>query len=224
MSYPLFAFSQHLATQELPTAVRAVIGKLLRRATPLTQLALTGALSCLPAERRALPTALLWQSTHGPLLETARLLTEVCHGAGEPMPYDFLATQPAIAAAQIQPFLPGLQSATHFPLAEEGQANWSLLLTLGARWLNAGRYQQVLCAHLDSEGEQHEGHWLVLTRAPLEIAAIRLHLAASGNTANLPDTPDLPRQLADWLSGSSTSAIHLESPAQPALAVEFARI
>jgi hypothetical protein len=35
------------------------------------------------------------------------------------MPYDFLASQPAIAAAQIQPFLPGLQSATHFPLDTE---------------------------------------------------------------------------------------------------------
>jgi len=224
MSYPLFAISQQLAREELPTAMRAVIGKPLRRATPLTQLALTGALTCLPADLRALPTAFLWQSTHGPLHETAKLLTEVCHGAGEPMPYDFLATQPAIAAAQIQPFLPGLQSATHFPLAVEGQANWSLLLTLAACWLDAGRYQQVLCAHLDSEGEQHEGHWLLLRRAPLEIGAIRLQLVASENSAGFSDTPDLPRQLADWNSGSGTPAIRLESPTQHALAVEFARI
>jgi hypothetical protein len=36
------------------------------------------------------------------------------------MPYDFLATQPALAAAQIQAFLPGLQSASHLPLNNAG--------------------------------------------------------------------------------------------------------
>ncbi|MBK6357247.1 MAG: hypothetical protein IPF44_11245 [Betaproteobacteria bacterium] len=114
--------SQSFAPANLPAAVRAALGKPLRRAAPLTQLALVGALACLPAERRTLPTTLLWQSTSGPRLETLTLLEEVCGGSAEPMPYDFLATQPAIAAAQIQSFLPGLQTAMHLPLDSEGSA------------------------------------------------------------------------------------------------------
>ena len=86
------ALSQSFAPADLPAAVRAALGKPLRRAAPLTQLALVGALACLPPERRHLPTALLWQSTSGPRLETLALLDEVCYGSAEPMPYDFLAT------------------------------------------------------------------------------------------------------------------------------------
>ena len=93
------ALSQSFAPANLPAAVRAALGKPLRRAAPLTQLALVGALACLPAERRTLPTTLLWQSTSGPRLETLTLLDEVCGGSAEPMPYDFLATQPATADA-----------------------------------------------------------------------------------------------------------------------------
>ena len=92
------AFSQQFVPTELPAAVRAALGKPLRRAAALTQLALLGAFAALPAERRALPTALLWQSTSGPRLETLTLLAEICEAGGEPMPYDFLATQPALAA------------------------------------------------------------------------------------------------------------------------------
>ena len=74
------------------------------------------------------------------------MLVEIFTGAGEPMPYDFLAIQPAIAAAHLQPHLSGLEP-TYFPAAAEGAASWALLLALAARWLAAGRYAQVLCAH-----------------------------------------------------------------------------
>ena len=77
--------SQQHAPEKLPAAVRAALGKPLRRAATLTQLALVGALTCLPKERRHQPTALLWQSTSGPRLETQTLLEEVCHGSAEPM-------------------------------------------------------------------------------------------------------------------------------------------
>jgi len=216
--------SQQLAPDKLPAAVRSALGKPLRRAATLTQLALVGALACLPKERHHLPTALLWQSTSGPRLETLSLLEEICHGSAEPMPYDFLATQPAIAAAQIQPFLPGLQSATHFPLDSEGEANWSLLLTLASNWLNEGRYAQVLCAHLNSWAESADGHWLALATAPLENAPANLHIRTMNYTDALPDTPDFPAALARWLAQPANRLLHLQSSATPRLAVEFAQI
>lgn len=224
MIYLNAAFTQQHAPADLPTAVRAALGKPLRRASALTQLALLGTVACLPAERRSLPTALLWQSTHGPRLETRVMLDEVCAGAGEPMPFEFLATQPALAAAQIQPFLPGLQSAMHFPLDTEGVAHWSLLLGLASNWLKEGRYAQVLCAHLDSSPDGAEGHWLALGAEPLENCQIGLNIGAVSCNDHLPDTPDFPKHLADWQQQSSSTRLILLSPGVPRLTVEFARL
>ncbi|MDP3537277.1 MAG: hypothetical protein Q8S26_01090 [Azonexus sp.] len=224
MIYINAAFTQQHAPAELPAAVRAALGKPLRRASALTQLALLGALASLPAERRSLPTALLWQSTRGPRLETRAMLDEVCAGAGEPMPFEFLATQPALAAAQIQPFLPGLQSAMHFPLDTEGVAHWSLLLGLASNWLKEGRYAQVLCAHLDSSPGGAEGHWLALGAEPLENRQIGLHIGEVTCNDHLPDTPDFPNHLANWLQQASSSRLMLLSPGTPQLTVEFARL
>ena len=220
----LHAFlSQHYTSATLSSAVRAALGKPLRRAAGLTQLALVGALASVPSERRHLPTAVLWQSTSGPRQETVHLLEETCSG-GEPMPYDFLATQPAIAAAQIQPFLPGLLSATHLPLDTTGMASWSLLLTLANNWLDEGRYAQVLCAHLDHGTESADGHWLVVGSEPLENLRISLQLEETVPANALPDTPDFPVHLADWLEQTASPMLHLRSPAHPRLAVEFARL
>jgi len=216
--------SQHFTPADLPAAVRAALGKPLRRAAPLTQLTLVGALACLPAERRHLPTAILWQSTSGPRLETLALLDEICTGSAEPMPYDFLATQPAIAPAQIQSFLPGLQSAMHLPLDSEGVAQWSMLLSLAAIWLEEGRYEQVLCAQLDHWPDAASGHWLALSRAPLENPVARLHLTDNAASTPHPDTPDFPARLADWLAGTDSPTLSLQSPVAMRLAVEFARL
>ena len=215
--------SQHFAPADLPAAVRAALGKPLRSAAPLTELALVGALACLPAESRTLPTALLWQSTSGPRLETLTLLEEVCNGSGEPMPYDFLATQPAIAAAQIQSFLPGLQTAMHLPLDSEGVANWSLLLSLAIVWLNEGRCDQVLCAQLDHAADAASGHWLALSRAPLENSPASLQLVSNASNDTLPDTPDFPARLAKWLAGNDGPTLSLHSPVAMKLTVEFTR-
>lgn len=223
MIYLNAAFSQHHATADLPAAVRAALGKPLRRAAGLTQLVLLGALAGLPAERRSLPTALLWQSTRGPRLETRTMLDEVCAGGGEPMPFEFLATQPALAAAQIQPFLPGLQSAMHFPLDTEGLAHWSLLLGLASNWLNEGRYAQVLCAHLDSSADSADGHWLAVSTEPVENSPARLQLMEASGPMGLPDTPDFPAHLADWLKHTSDPRLLLQSPGISRLTVEFAR-
>ncbi|MFN4326835.1 MAG: hypothetical protein ACK4FP_13245 [Azonexus sp.] len=216
------AFSQQFAPAELPAAVRAALGKPLRRAAVLTQLALLGACAALPAERRSLPTALLWQSTSGPRLETLTLLAEMAEG-GDPMPYDFLATQPALAAAQIQPFLPGLQAASHVPLDNADSANWGLLLHLAMAWLGEGRYSQVLCAQLDHRHDMASGHWLSLQRAPASPLRARLERIASG-PSGLPDAPDLPARIALWLSGPGPSRLQLDPPAGCGQTVEFVRL
>lgn len=224
MTYLDTVITQEFTAAELPAAVRAALGKPLRRTATLTQLAVVGALACLPAERRTLPTALLWQTRSGPRAETLALLEEVCNGAAEPMPYDFLATQPAIAAAQLKPFLPGLQSATCLPLADEATTNWSLLLSLADHWLQTGRYAQVLCAQLDHAGDQASGQWLALSAAPLENSLASLHLSEVTPDEALADASDFPAHLDHWLAAGSIGPLHLQSAAGQKLAVEFARI
>jgi len=218
------AFSQIFALDALPAAIRATLGKPLRRAAALTQLAVVGAFAALPESARAEPCALLWQSTSGPRPETLTLLDEMCDGAGEPMPYDFLATQPAIAAAQLQPLLPGLCSATHLPLASDTNADWHLLLALAATWLTEGRYSRILCAQLDHWGEQASGHWLSLTANHLESSQASLQVASQAVDNAHQDHPDFPIALAHWLEAGKLPTLTLRSPAQPSLAVEFARL
>ena len=217
------ALSQRFAPDELPAAVRAALGKPLRRAAALTQLAVVGAFAALPEAARGEPTALLWQSTSGPRPETLTLLDEMCRGAGEPMPYDFLATQPAIAAAQLQPLLPGLRSAMHLPLADDRQADWHLLLALAATWLATGRCRRVLCAQLDHWGDCASGQWLSLTDRRLATSLASLRTEAAG-PASAADTPELPATVADWLAAGRAPTLTLHSPARPRLAVEFARL
>lgn len=216
--------SQQCAPDALPAAVRAAVGKPLRRAAALTQLALTGACACLSDEARRQPTILLWQSTSGPRLETLNLLDEVCLGGGEPMPYDFLATQPALAAAQIHPFLPGLRSATHLPLDGENSANWSMLLTLACLWLDQGRCAQVLCAQLDHWPDEATGRWLALGAQAQANTLARLHPASAPTPTGQADTPDFPALLTEWLNAGSTPSFFLHAATNPRLAVEFARL
>lgn len=224
MIYLNTVITQEFTAAELPAAVRAALGKPLRRAAPLTQLAVAGAQACLPADRRQLPTALLWQTRSGPRAETLNLLEEVCNGAAEPMPYDFLATQPAIAAAQLKPFLPGLHSATCLPLADDVATNWSLLICLADHWLQTGRYAQVLCAQLDHTNDQSSGQWLTLSAAPLENSLASLHLSEVTPDEALADASDFPARLDHWLAAESSGHLYLQSAAGQKLAVEFARI
>lgn len=216
--------TQHFAPDALPAAVRAAIGKPLRRAAALTQLALVGACASLPEAQRGQPTVLLWQSISGPRQETLNLLDEVCLGGGEPMPYDFLATQPALAAAQIQPFLPGLRSATHLPLDNELASHWVLMLGLACTWLDQGRCTQVICAQLDHWSDSASGQWLAVTDRPLETSLTSLQITDENATATSPDNADFLAGLREWLNSGHSSHLTLQSAAFPRLAVEFARL
>ncbi|MCK6390951.1 MAG: hypothetical protein L6Q40_07995 [Azonexus sp.] len=222
MRIALTPFSQHLAPATLGAAVRAALGQPLRRAAPYTQLLACGAFQLLLPAERDMPFALLWQTTRGPREETLALLAEVCEGSGEPMPYDFLATQPAIAAAQLQPLLPGLAHAQCSPLAHATGADWQSLLTQAANWLVHGRYARVLCAHIDASPETCTAHWIKLHTAPLEIGAWHLHLSnnpSSDDAPGIADTPDLPAQLVS----ASAAKLALHSRHAPYRTVEFVR-
>lgn len=216
------AFEQSFASPaELAAAVKASLGKSLRRPSGLTQLAIVGALACLPPERRSLPTALLWQTASGPRAEATVLLQEA-RGAGEPMPYDFLASQPAIAVATLMPWLPGLVAATHWPQPATDVASWGPLLALAIDGLAAGRYAQVLCAHLDSWDESAQGRWLLLeSGAKMPLAGLRL--VENDGEATLEDMPALPGRLADWIASGTQNPVTLRMPAGYRQTVEFAR-
>lgn len=224
MIYLNAVFSHALEPEQLPVAVRAALGKPLRRAAALTQLAVIGAIQCIPPERRHLPTLLLWQTTSGPRAETLNLLEEICLGSAEPMPYDFLASQPTLAAAQLSAVLPGLQSASHLPLDDEHSAQWSLLLSLAQGCLDEGRYAQVLCAHLDSWPDVASGHWLSLSGEPLENSLASLQLVKDSTLPSLSDQADFPRQLAQSLQQHRRPTLAVHSPGRPRLALEFARL
>lgn len=219
---------QRIPLAELSGEVRQRLGKPLRRASPLTQLAVMGALSCLPEPLSGQRLALLWQSTYGPRAETLALLAEICTGAGEPLPYDFLASQPAIAAAQLKPLLPGLETAHHLPLDDETQTQWSLMLTLAHGWLSEGRFAQVLCAHLDVRNEIACGDWLLLSASSDNaLASLRPASGAFNESAGkiCSDDRNFPARLDTLLTHPAGSGhrLRLQSPALPKLAVEFAR-
>lgn len=196
--------SQRFAVADLPATVRRMAGQPLRRASLLTQLAACGALHLLTDESRAWPTALLWQSTRGPRQETENLLAEM-HQGGEPMPYDFLATQPAITGAQLQPLLPGLCAAHYVPLPTTSVADWQMLLALALARLADGSCRQVLCAHLDIADDWCTGHWLLLAGA-LENPQGHLQIVGNSVAPSCPDRPDLPLRLADHPQVSLESA------------------
>ncbi len=219
--------SQQFTSEQLPAAVRAAIGQPLRRAPALAQLAVLGALACLPAHRRHLPTALFWQTVSGPRQNTLLLLNEIGQNDGEAMPFTFLATVPVSAAVHLRPFIPGLCSTTMLPLENENSGNWSLLLALAKNTLKNGHAAQVLCAHLDHWADQLSGHWLCLQAETRnndgEPAVAILRPVSHGTAQKLADHPHLPARVAAWLQTDEPCPLRLDSPAAAGLAVEFAR-
>ena len=226
MAYLSTPVSQHFASDELPAAVRAALGKSLRRVAAINQLAVIGARAAVPESRRQSPSALLWQSTGGPRHETQSLLREVCAGSGEAMPYDFLAIQPALAGAQIQGFLPGLQSASYFPLDNEMTAQWALLLNLALNLLDEGRHAHVLCAYLEllmmpeDSSMSHSG----TGQSPVGCSAPALDSRLRGNDGDVPRHPAGAIRpgfaVGHWLSLSpqplENSTLRLQRAGQPA--------
>ncbi|NJD24802.1 MAG: hypothetical protein FIB06_05295 [Betaproteobacteria bacterium] len=221
MSFVVATASMRYTPAELAAAARNAAGSGLRRAGDLTRLALLVALAALPEARRRQPTALFWQTTSGPRRETAHLLASMGSGDGEPLPYDFLATQPALAAVQIQPWLPGLAAASATPLDRTGEACWALLLADALAWTATRPGSQVLCAHLDAWGEHAEAHALLIAADPGEAPLARIAPVAASTLPLIADIPELPAILPAQVAAGNGCA--LAAPAGLTLALEFVR-
>ncbi len=155
----------------LSTHVRALHGGTLRRAGALAELCLAGAHACL-ADAPAQSSALLWGSRAGIREASARVIDELCVRQEPPLPFDFLATQPILAAVPLRQQLPGLRCALYQPWGGDDLANWSRMLHLARLWLRAGRYQRVLCGQLEPGATEQRGSWLLLGRADASVPAL----------------------------------------------------
>lgn len=206
----------------LPDAVRQLLGKPLRRAAPLTQLAVISTLACLDEAQRQQPTLLLWQSGTGARQETLALLAELREDDAEPMPYDFLATQPAIAAAQLAAHLPGLQAVHHLPLANVDEG-WALPLLLATQWLADGRYRQIVCARLDSSPKHANAASLLLSCDRRERSLATLAIRERPSSHDL-GGHEFSTHLPDWVAAADADAFAIASPFNDRLALEFAKL
>ena len=86
----------NLSASELGAALRALLGQPLRRAGDFGKLSVAGALTCANAGVAG-TTAVLWSSAFGAQGEVNAVLQALANGE-DPMPFDFIATLPAVAA------------------------------------------------------------------------------------------------------------------------------
>ncbi|MDO4794451.1 MAG: hypothetical protein Q4A28_00720 [Brachymonas sp.] len=169
MSFLITAHARaHLPQSDLARAVLQRSGQPLRRASPLASLALLACLDVLAHEQavtdaaacetvRAVssntgPTALIWHSQQGPQPETESLLAAQRTGDGLLLPFDFLASQPALLGVQLKPWLPGLAQTLFLPGTAHPQAQvWMHLLQLAHFGLVQKRFGRVICASLERD-------------------------------------------------------------------------
>ena len=131
----------------------------LRRAGALVELTIVGVADCL-AGQSDMSTVILWGSRFGIRRAGARVVTDI------PFPFDFLATQPLVAAIALQKSFPCIENALYQPWAgdQDRDIHWQRMRTLAAAWLRVGRCARVLCGQVEPGGNEHLGWWQVLTR------------------------------------------------------------
>ncbi|MDR0635086.1 MAG: hypothetical protein LBF91_08930 [Azoarcus sp.] len=133
----------------------------LRRAGALTELAIVGVADCL-AGRPACSTMVLWGSRIGARAAGARVVSDVVFAREAPFPFDFLATQPILAAIPLQQSFPCIESVLYQPWTGETEMHWLRMRALAAVFLRAGRHARVLCGQVEPEEGGHLGRWQVL--------------------------------------------------------------
>jgi hypothetical protein len=155
--------------------VRTHLGAGLRRAGPSAECLVASAVACWNLAGPVAPPVrlgLFWTNTTGLGPEVAGLL-ETCLARGEePMPFQFIASQPHMAACHAAPFLPGLVQAgalvgpptdleAAFLDALAAQEAWTHLLV--GTVATPGPYQEA--------GAPFTAHWrlLAFTEPPLTI-------------------------------------------------------
>lgn len=205
---------QRFDSAALAAAARACCAVPLRRAGAMTELVVTGVHACLDG-RPALPTAVIWGSRIGIRQATARVVSELCI-AGEPLlPFDFLATQPALAAVPVQQTFRCVTNAIYQPWQADTGQHWARMLHLALAWLRAGRHARVLCGQVEPGADDGRGDWLELTSAATYNSPPTLPPPATGCT-------DSTAVLFDWLATGRAGHIDF-APTAALPALRFAR-
>ncbi|MDR0564574.1 MAG: hypothetical protein LBG78_06545, partial [Azoarcus sp.] len=101
----------------------------LRRAGALTELLIVGIADCL-AGQPDLPTLVLAGSQNGALAAGMRLLSCIEIDHEEPYPFDFLASQPIIAAVALQKSFPCIENTLYQPWHGNAELHWQRAHTL----------------------------------------------------------------------------------------------
>lgn len=158
-----------LDSAALRQQVRAALPAPLRRAGAQVELCVAGAHACmaaLPANAApAGPVGLLWNSRAGGRFATAQVLEELCLRGEDVLPFDFLATQPALAAIPLQQAIPALESALYMPWTGDDALRWPRLLELAASDLLRGRHRLMLCGTVEPGDTVHRCRWIALAAA-----------------------------------------------------------
>ncbi len=198
-----------LAPGELAEEVRRRFGQPLRREGDFARLCLAGLAAPL-AEAGVLwqgrRNGLIFGSGVGAAAETQRVLAEVAQQRSLPMPFDFIASQPVVAAAHAARLLGSITGATC--MLSTG-ALWEQMLTLGVLWLASGRYEQVLCGWVEPAHSElrplHCSDWLLLATAQCSGPVLaQLELAAPAPTVpQLVDEAAFLPALEAWLDAGA---------------------
>jgi hypothetical protein len=155
---------QHFDRATLTAAVRAQSGVPLRRAGVLTEMVFVGVAACL-ADQPELPTLVLWGSHIGARAVSSCVITDIVLAREAPFPYDFLATQPILAAVPVQQSFPCIENVIYQPWGDDVELHWQRMRTLARVWLQAGRGARVLCGQVEPGEGEHRGQWQVLGRS-----------------------------------------------------------
>ena len=136
----------------------------LRRAGPLFELAIVGLAESLD-KQPDMPTVVLWGSHTGIATAGNRLISCI-EIAREPVfPFDFLASQPIVAAIALQKSFPCIENVLFQPWTDDVEIHWQRARTLAAAWLRTGRCARVICGQVETDisgKDEHIGRWQTL--------------------------------------------------------------
>ena len=137
----------------------------LRRAGPLVELVIVGLAESLDKQPE-MPTTVLWGSHAGPIAAGNRLVSCVEFAREHVFPFDFLASQPILAAIALQKSFPCIENALYQPWPGDVAIHWQRARMLATAWLRAGRSARVICGQIESDESgqgEHIGRWQVVT-------------------------------------------------------------
>ncbi|MDR2207579.1 MAG: hypothetical protein LBE22_01185 [Azoarcus sp.] len=136
----------------------------LRRAGPLVELVIVG-LALTLDNQPDMPTVVLYGSRTGVVATGIRLVSCI-EIAREPVyPFDFLASQPIVAAIALQKSFPCIENVLYQPWHDDVSIHWQRMKTLASAWLHAGRCARVICGQVEpdeSDKGEHIGRWQML--------------------------------------------------------------